>query len=187
MSLFSKISILLGILLLLFGAYLVFERYNPKRLEFEKIEQSASFASLLYPQKITIPALSIELGVYPAKITNNSWEATTRGVSYLTSSPVPGEFGNSILYGHNFPNLLGKLPKIKPGDEIVVTLDSGKEKTFVVKYTQVVIPSQTDILKSTGDTRITLYTCTGFLDSKRFVAVALLKEDLAQKAPNLNF
>ena len=174
MSLFSKISILLGILLLLFGAYLVFERYNPKRLGFENVSQAVISSSNTYPKKIFIPKLSIELGIYPAKIINNNWEATTQGVSYLASSPVPGEAGNSILYGHNFPNLLGSLPKIKPGDKIVIVLNSGEEKTFVVKYTQIVTPQQTEILKSSNDTRITLYTCTGFLDSKRFVATATL-------------
>ena len=178
MSLFSKISILLGILLLLFGTYLVFERYNPKRLGFDKIDQTSISSIKAYPKKITIPVLSIELEIYPAKIKNNNWDATTKGVSYLSSSPVPGEAGNSILYGHNFPNLLGNLPKIKPGDEIKVTLSDGQKRTFVVEYTSVVTPGQTEILKSSNDIRITLYTCTGFLDSKRFVAVALLKEDL---------
>jgi len=174
MNFFSKISIMLGFALLFFGAYLVFERYNPKRLGFENVSQAVISSSNTYPKKIFIPKLSIELGIYPAKIINNNWEATTQGVSYLASSPVPGEAGNSILYGHNFPNLLGSLPKIKPGDKIVIVLNSGEEKTFVVKYTQIVTPQQTEILKSSNDTRITLYTCTGFLDSKRFVATATL-------------
>ncbi len=176
MSLFSKISIFLGILLLFFGAYLILERYNPKRLEFGNITQTAVNTSDVYPRKITIPSLGIELGIYPARIKKNKWEATTNGVSYLSSTPIPGEMGNSILYGHNFPTLLGSLPKIKPGDEIVVSLSSGKEKAFVVKYTSVVTPRQTEILKNSGDSRITLYTCTGFLDRQRFVATAILAD-----------
>src|SRR3989344_8415077 len=98
MSLFSKISIFLGVLLLLFGAYLVFERYNPKRLEFGNITQTRVNTSDVYPRKITIPSLDIELGIYPARIKKNRWEATTKGISYLSSTPIPGSRGNSVLY-----------------------------------------------------------------------------------------
>ncbi len=174
MSLFSKISIFLGVLLLLFGAYLVFERYNPKRLEFGNITQTRVNTSDVYPRKITIPSLDIELGIYPARIKKNKWEATTNGVSYLSSSPVPGENGNSVLYGHNWPSILGNLTKIKPEDVIEVVMSNGEKRKFIVKFTAVVDPNQTYILSQTTDSRITLYTCTGFLDSKRFVATAIL-------------
>jgi LPXTG-site transpeptidase (sortase) family protein len=79
------------------------------------------------------------------------------------------------LYGHNWSALLGSLPKIKPGDKIKIILSNGQEKNFVVKYTSIVAPSDTKILSDSADSRITLYTCAGFLDSKRFVATALLK------------
>jgi sortase (surface protein transpeptidase) len=51
-------------------------------------------------------------------------------------------------------------------------MNDGVKKEFKVEYTATVDPSQTYIIDNTKDTRITLYTCTGFLDSKRFVVVA---------------
>lgn len=177
----SRVLILFGLLTLLFGVYLVFERYNPKRLEFNNIEFQTINAQDRFPKEIIIPALKIQLAVYPAQIKNKRWEATAKGISYLVTSSVPGEQGNSILYGHNWSSLLGSLPKIKPGDKIIVKLDDNQTKTFVVKYTSIVSPDQTDILKDTSDSRITLYTCVGFLDSKRFVVTALLKESLVHK------
>lgn len=169
-----KILIFFGFLFLVFGGYLVNERYSPKKLEFKDFEASKTYSSQTVPVRIIIPSLGIDSGIFPAQISNGNWEATTKGVSYLSSTPIPGGVGNSVLYGHNWPSLLGSLPKIKPGDEIVVILNSGQKKTFVVRYTSVVSPDQTDILKDTNDARITLYTCTGFLDSKRFVATAIL-------------
>lgn len=175
MNFLSRTLIFAGILLLFFGGYLIFQRYNPKQLSFRNFNGYANSASGALPQKIIVPSLKIELPIYPAKISGNSWEATTKGVSYLVSSPVPGETGNSILYGHNWASLLGSLPKIVPGEAIEIVFGKGEKKTFIVEHTSIVAPSQTDILAPSSDTRLTLYTCTGFLDSKRFVATALLK------------
>ncbi|MBI2621982.1 MAG: sortase [Candidatus Levybacteria bacterium] len=168
-----KALILLGFLFLFFGFYLVTQRYSPKTLEFKNLEVKNSIQADVRPVRIAIPSLGIEVPIYPSSINNGKWESTTKGVSYLSSSPVPGETGNSILYGHNFSTLLGSLPKIKPGEKIEITLSSGEKKVFTVRYTSIVDPTQTHILNQTEDSRITIYTCTGFLDSKRFVATAL--------------
>ena len=96
------------------------------------------------------------------------------GLSYLSSSPIPGEWGNSILYGHNWPNLFGPLKKIQKGDPVEVELSSGQTRTFEVVMTDTVTPNQTHILSKTDDVRLTLYTCTGFLDRNRFVVTARL-------------
>jgi len=92
----------------------------------------------------------------------------------LLDSPIPGRIGNSIFYGHNWTSLLGNLVNAKPGQEISIAFGSGEIERFKISYVQVVKPSQTDILNQTNDRRITLYTCTGFLDSKRLVVVANL-------------
>lgn len=175
----SKLLIILGILSYISVGYFVFERTNPMRLSFANAQYAANTQEIqkVHPQTFSIPDLSISLPIIPAKITNGTWEATKGGVSYLTSSPLPGEKGNSILYGHNFPNLLGKLPQIKPGQVMTVSFSDGTTKTFEVEYTVTVTPDQTHILEQSQDKRITVYTCTGFLDSKRFVVVGILKEE----------
>lgn len=175
MKLASKILILTGVAFLVFGGHLIFERYNPQKLGFDNIPSTSSGKQIgILPKEVIIKNLGLRLPVYPARIKDNKWEATTKGVSYLVTSPIPGDTGNSIIYGHNWSNLLGNLPKIKPGDKIEVLLDNNKKRTFTVEYTSIVDPDQTHILSQTTDARITLYTCTGFLDSKRFVATATL-------------
>lgn len=169
-----KVLIIFGFLVILFGGYLVIERYSPRKLEFKNLNVQNSAVSVQVPVRIVIPTLGIETQIYAAKINNGVWESTTKGISYLSSTPLPGSLGNSVLYGHNWSNLLGNLTKIKPGDKIEITLSSGEIRRFNVEYISVVDPSQTYILNQTKDNRITIYTCTGFLDSKRFVATAIL-------------
>ncbi len=171
---FPKVLIVLGFLLFSFGGYLTYQRYSPKNLEFQGLQVSKNVSSNEAPVRISIPSLNIDNAVFPASIKKGNWEATTKGISYLSSTPVPGQSGNSILYGHNWPSILGNLTKIKPGEKIEIVMNTGGRKVFTVKFTSVVDPSQTHILSQTTDARITLYTCTGFLDSKRFVATATL-------------
>lgn len=173
---FPKTLVILGLLFIVFSGFLFSQRYSTRTIEFENLAVNTYADSNVTPVRIIIPTLGIDQGIYGARITNGKWESTKQGVSYLSSSAVPGDSGNSILYGHNFPSLLGNLPKIKPGDKIEVELSNGEKKVFLVEYTSVVTPDQTHILNETKDSRITLYTCTGFLDSKRFVATALLSK-----------
>lgn len=168
----SHIFLLLGILFLILGTYFLHLRYSPRTLTFDKSPVSVNSLSYGAPQSIQIPSINKNLPIIPAIMKNNSWETTHDGVSYLASSPQPGEKGNSILYGHNWSGLLSDLYKVKPGQKIIVTNEKGKKITFIIEYTAVVNPNQTYIIDNTNDTRITLYTCTGFLDSKRFVVVA---------------
>ena len=170
----SKALIVLGFLLFFFGGYLTYQRYSPKNLEFQGLQVSKNVSSDEAPVRISIPSLNIDNAVFPASIKKGNWESTTKGISYLSSSPTPGSGGNSILYGHNWPSLLGDLIKIKPGDKIEILMSNGEKKNFIVKFTSVVDPSQTHVLNQTTDARITVYTCTGFLDTKRFVATAIL-------------
>jgi LPXTG-site transpeptidase (sortase) family protein len=169
----------LGISLLLFGSFLVYQRNNPNRIAFAKSELEIiekESKKLLDPSIIIIPSVDIQLPVVFSEIRNSKWEVTDKGVSYLKSSVIPGEVGNSIMYGHNWTNLLGSLTKIKTGDTIEIVYVDNSKKEFVVKLIQEVEPDNISILNNTDDKRLTIYTCSGFLDSKRFIVVALLSE-----------
>ncbi len=180
-KLLSSTLMLFGIACYVFVSYGFIERTQPKRVSFAYAKEiiNTNTPSPVYtsqPILINIPSLDIQLPIIPSQITNNEWQATTEGVSYLIHSPIPGEYGNSILYGHNWPNLLGKLPQIKIGDEVIITYEDQSTRTFEIHYTTLVTPDQVEILAPSKDKRITLYTCTGFLDSHRFVAVGIVKE-----------
>ena len=139
------------------------------------VKSTAASDSL--PEAMGIPSLNINLPVIPANPIDGGWETTTKGISYLTSSTIPGETGNSIFYGHNWKNLLGDLLKSHVGQEITVTLSGGISKKFIIDTVKVVNPNQVEVLASGTDRRITVYTCTGFLDTKRFVVSGVLEKD----------
>jgi LPXTG-site transpeptidase (sortase) family protein len=160
------------------ASFLFWQRTTPRRLSFNLVEVQPVDNDIdddLTPQVLIIKDLNIKLPIVPTQVKAGKWEASTKGVSYLSSSPIPGEVGNSIIYGHNWSNLLGNLINIKPNQEVGILFSNGSMEKFVVKFTQTVTPEQIDILDPSDDKRITLYTCTGFLDRQRFVATATTK------------
>lgn len=171
-SALSSLFLLFGVLLVLVSGYLFYIRNYSNKLSFTKIPPNNSSQKTNIATTISIPKIFKTLPIIPSKINKGKWETTEQGISFLTSTPNPGQKGNSVLYGHNYKSLLGNLAKIKPGDEIIVTFSDNSKRTFVVDTTAEVSPIQTDIIDNTNDTRITLYTCSGFFDSKRFVVVA---------------
>lgn len=128
------------------------------------------------PVKISIPTLGRTLDVTGGHYVNNRWTVSEAGVSFLTTSALPGQTGNSVFYGHNRTKILGGLPNIKNGDSIFVNTQSGNMFEYIVFETETVKPTKVEILSQTKDKRLTIYTCEGFLDQARFVAYARLKD-----------
>jgi len=174
-KIFGKFFMFVGVFFLIAAGVLTFQRYNPNRLKFidykpatQNVPQRAGA-----PKHLVINELGINLDVFPAEIVNDRWQTTYDGISYLSTSPIPGNLGNSILYGHNWNSLLGNLKNAKPGQIIEIIDNAGNVTRFEVNFVQVVGPDEKSILNQTTDSRLTLYTCTGFLDSKRLVVTAL--------------
>lgn len=178
-KLLSWLLILQSLSLLTVGAYMVYLHESPSLLAFNNYQYNKNVTSDVVkgeiPQRITITSQGIDLPIFPATIKNNIWPTTDLGASYLTSSPLPGDEGNSVIYAHNWTSLFGKLRNVKVGDNVVVTYPDKTKKTFIIEYTSMVSPNESTILAPSKDKRITLYTCTGWFDSERFVAVAVLK------------
>ena len=122
--------------------------------------------------QLYIPRLAKILYISDGQVVDNRWTISETGVSYLTTSAIPGQVGNSVIYGHNRNEILGDLPQVVDGDPIYVILESGDFVKYQVAETKVIQPSQVEILNQSADSRLTIYTCTGFLDTARFVVVA---------------
>ena len=177
----SSIFILFGLVFILIASCLVWQRNISRRLVFNTSRtnnQKVINNDKNQPKGIIIKDLQISLPLIPSKFENGIWESTNKGVSYLLSSPIPGEKGNSILYGHNWPNLLGNLTKAKKGQIISIKFENGRQTDFFIENIIVVAPDQTQILSPSANPKLTLYTCTGFLDNKRFVVTAIPKKSL---------
>lgn len=178
-----RLLIVLGFVLYALGVYLIWQRNNPDRLSFSNFSNTSEVKKIkektqtkITPVAISIPNVRIGLPLYPAKIENNVWETTSTGASYLISSPLPGVKGNSIIYAHDWSNLFGNLLYVQNGDEVIVEFNDGSKSVFIIDSTKVVAYNDASVLDETDEPVLTLYTCTGFLDSQRFVAVAKYKK-----------
>lgn len=129
------------------------------------------------PDKINIPKVGIDLPVLPAKVIDNHWETSNEGASYLLGSGIPGREGNVIIYGHNKNYLFGPIRWLKGNEEIKIINKKREEFIYQITEIKTVSPENIEVLSSTEDATLTLYTCTGFLDRERFVIVAKLQPE----------
>ena len=77
------------------------------------------------------------------------------------------------IWRGRWPAILGNLGDTKTGDKLIIQYQNGKTKDFTVSEVKIVGPNATEILASSDTPKITLYTCTGFLDSQRLVVTAI--------------
>lgn len=164
---------LLGVLLVLTGvsALFILIRFQTLINRPEPVVYAGSVEDNS-PRILEIPELKLKLNVIDATISDGKWSQTANSVGYLTTSSPLGSNGNSVFYGHNRPNVLGRLNKIKKGSTIQITLGDGTVSKFEVYDFFEVTPDQLHILNPSETAKVTLYTCSGFLDSRRFVVLA---------------
>lgn len=152
------------------------QRFIPKQWDSNNVRNTENINSSI-PVRLRIPKIAIDLPIYKTSRTGNSWQISDKGVSYLQTSPLPGKVGTSVFYGHNWPNLLGKLSSLAKDSDIEIFLANGQKIIFTVSNLQVVPSSATLSLSINSSKKmILIYTCTGILDSQRFIAYGTLKE-----------
>lgn len=124
--------------------------------------------------RIGIAAINVDAPV----VQGDDWEALKTGVGLNSSSGVPGKSGNVILSGHNdiFGQVFRELDRLVPGDEIVL-LTEKNAYTYTVTGTQIVQPSQVEVMRQTEESTLTLISCYPYLvDTQRIVVSANLKK-----------
>ena len=169
--LLPRLTIVLGILLMIFSVVWKIDRGSlgfqnqPEPVKQFNIESRK-------PLGIKIAKAKIDLRIEESFITSGNWEVSKNGVSHLNTSGVPGNDSNIVLYGHNKSNILGTLSAVSIGDEILITTRDSVTHRYIVKSVEVVSPSRVDVINPTDKEVLTIYTCTGFLDSKRLVVKA---------------
>lgn len=124
------------------------------------------------PTHINIPRLRVDLDIRESSIINGVWQISQDTASHLDSSSGLGGGGNIVVYGHNKTSIFGPIRWLSKGDILELTGEDSKTYTFAVEYTVEVDPDNLEYILAKDSEVLTLYTCTGFLDSKRFVAVA---------------
>lgn len=130
-------------------------------------ETESPFPTHIYSQYF------LDIDIDPAEYREGEWTISPNHASYLVSSGRPGQPGNIILYGHNKREILGNIRAFKGGETITLTLADGTTRDYRVAKLAEVAPTQVDLLQPTEVETLTIYTCSGFLDSQRFVVQAI--------------
>jgi LPXTG-site transpeptidase (sortase) family protein len=121
------------------------------------------------PTQITFHRFELTMDVKEAIVTENDWQIHDDAVSYLKNSGTING-GNIILYAHNEKSEFGRI--IELGTQDIITL---KTKTGERKYqvTQAFEGTPQDLWPlQTQEDQLTMYTCSGLFDSKRFFVIA---------------
>lgn len=125
--------------------------------------------------RVKIPSIN----VFARIVQGDGWEELKQGVGQHAGTPNPGESGNIVLSAHNdvFGELFRDLDKLQPGDEVILYTEQ-KTYTYVVRQTQVVEPTQVEVLAQTREPVVTLISCYPYLvDNQRIVVTAYLVDE----------
>lgn len=141
----------------------------------EPIQADASFISnnstQETPTHIVIPSVSIDLPITPAKLVRGYWETSLTTASFGEGSAAPGTGSNTVVFAHAREGLFLPLKDVNVGDRIYL-LTQSRHFSYTVDTITEVNPTDVYTIRSTEDERLTLFTCSGFFDSKRLVVVA---------------
>lgn len=123
------------------------------------------------PTRLIIPRLNLDLPVTESPIINGYWQLSDSTASHGQGSASPGQPGNIVIFAHARPGLFLPLRQIEAGTNIYV-LTSRSWHLYRVDRIVTVSPDQTEIVSPTSAETLTLYTCSGFADSRRLVVQA---------------
>jgi len=115
------------------------------------------------PNKLIIPAMLLDQPIVEGPI-SQTYANLKKGIWRWPSGSSPDKGGNTVLLGHRFTydqpkGSLYFMHKLAIGDTIALNWQ-GKQHIYEVSEIKTVPPDQTDILKPTADSRLTIYTCT---------------------------
>lgn len=157
--------------LVLIALTLPYRLYQMRRYSFDSAPVAVTNTLTAPATKIKIPRIKLDQPILEATIQNNIWQVSNDGISHLQTSANPKQEGGIILYGHNTNDRFGPIRWLENGDIIEITTTDNNIHKYSVSQILTVSPSQVDVLASDTEVLI-LYTCTGFLDSQRFVVKA---------------
>lgn len=123
------------------------------------------------PVRIVISDLSIDLPVKEAKVVKGYWEVFADVAGFGLGSAYPDDVGNQVIFAHAREGLFLPLKNAKIGQKVIV-FTQDKWYSYAITDIKEVNPNQIEVIAPTADATLTLYTCSGFADSKRLIVTA---------------
>ena len=167
--------------------------YDPGPQYFEKLTNSVHIENVKIDtkykkeMKISIPSVGINNVTLTPNVPSSPKsvyeKALKKGVAHLKNTPLPGDGGNPIIYGHsgiskllskNSPRLtFTKLEDAEIGDKIYIKRD-GKTLTYTISQKKIVSPDDVSFISNTNSSNeeIILITCWPIgIGTKRLVLI----------------
>jgi sortase A len=123
--------------------------------------------------RIQIQAINVDAPV----VQGDSWDQLKKGVGQHVGSADPGQVGNVVLSAHDdvFGEIFRNLDRLQPGDQVLL-FTAKQQYIYIVTSTQIVAPTQVDVMNPTSDASVTLISCYPYMvDKKRIVVFAKLQ------------
>jgi len=123
--------------------------------------------------RLVIPKIGVNVEIVEGK----DERALYRGIWHYPTTSTPDRGGNTVLTGHRFQYLAGPrtlylLDQMRVGNVIIVYW-KGTEYDYVVRERKIVNPNAVEVLDSTPNAQLTIFTCTPLFTTKqRLVLIA---------------
>lgn len=158
----SFVFLLAGLVTTAYAVYLVADAQIYQAVQLHRFNHRVPLSEPRVPVvgevlgQIDVP----RVGLSAVIVHGNSSTVLRRGVGHLPETPMPGEWGNVVLAGHR-DTFFRPLRQIRPGD--VIRLRAGGETfAYRVESTDVVFPTDVQVLLPSNSRSLTLITCFPF-------------------------
>lgn len=121
---------------------------------------------------ISIPSVDINTAVVKGAVKDNQWYISEDSANYISKNIPGNRKGNTIVYGHNTKNIFANLKDVTEGEEITVAYANGDTQTYIVEEIYETFPTDITPIQPTEGDVLTIYTCSGFFDTRRIVVRA---------------
>jgi sortase A len=123
--------------------------------------------------RVQIQAINVDAPV----VQGDTWDQLKKGVGQHVGSADPGQVGNVVLSAHDdvFGEIFRNLDRLQPGDKVVV-FTAQKQFIYLVTSSQIVAPTEVDVMNPTSAPTLTLISCYPYMvDKSRIVVFAKLQ------------
>jgi sortase A len=123
--------------------------------------------------RIQIQAINVDAPV----VQGDSWDQLKKGVGQHVGSADPGQVGNVVLSAHDdvFGEIFRNLDRLQPGDQVLL-FTAQQQFIYIVTSSQIVAPTQVDLMNPTSAPTLTLISCYPYMvDKNRIVVFAKLQ------------
>jgi sortase A len=160
--------------------------YDPVTKQMREVKIDEDYST---PMQITIASIGINsINLQPNVVSQNDKvynQVLKNGVAHFKGTPLPGDGGNSFIYGHssvpsffninqNNPEVIfSKLENAEVGQIVKITRD-GKDLTYTIRTKKMVDPNDLSILQPKGTKEtVTLMTCWPLgIGAQRLILIA---------------